>query len=476
MTGDRVSRTILFRLRRDLRLADHPGLAEAAASGRPVVPVFILDGAVAALGAAPRFRLGLGLEDFARRLEGIGSRLVLRRGEPGEVLTALARETGAGAVWWQREHEPATRAADAELAATLQAAGLETRDFPGQLLFDPGTVATKTGGPYKVYTPFWKAIRDRDPGPALPEVAALRPPEAWPPGERLADWRLGAAMDRGAAVVARHVRVGEAKARARLSDFTAGALARYESDRDIPGVEGTSGLSEPLTYGEISPRACWHAGMAALEQGSAGAGTWLKELAWREFAWHLLHHTPRLGTGNWRPDWDGFPWRGDEEAPAVLAWKQGRTGVELVDAAMREMWVTGRMHNRARMVAASFLTKHLLVDWRVGQRFFAACLTDWDPASNALGWQWVAGSGPDAAPFFRVFNPDGQRDRFDRDRRYVHRWIAEGQAAPPESALAFFEAVPRAWGLSPSDAYPDPVVDLAEGRARALEAYRQRRG
>ncbi len=465
---------ILFRLRRDLRLGDHAGLAEAAASGRPVVPVFIHDGAVEALGAAPRFRLGLGVEAFARRLEEIGSRLILRRGDPAGVLAGLAREVGAGAVWWQRDHAPEARAADADLAETLQAAGLEVREFPGQLLFDPASVETKAGGPYKVFTPFWKAVRGRDPGPALPDVTALAGPADWPRSERLEDWRMAAAMDRGAAVVARHVRVGEAAARARLRDFAEGAMAGYDRARDIPGVDGTSGMSEPLTYGEISPRACWHAGMAALEQGVAGAGTWLKELVWREFAWHLLHATPRLATGNWRRDWDGFAWSTDEAAPEVLAWKQGRTGVELVDAAMREMWVTGRMHNRARMVAASFLTKHLLVDWRVGQRFFAECLTDWDPASNALGWQWVAGSGPDAAPFFRVFNPDGQRDKFDRDRRYVRRWIAEGQAEPPETALAFFDAVPRVWGLSPRDGYPEPVVDLAEGRARALEAYRGR--
>jgi deoxyribodipyrimidine photo-lyase len=195
---------------------------------------------------------------------------------------------------------------------------------------------------------------------------------------------------------------------------------------------------------------------------------------WREFAYHLAHHTPRIVSGNWREAWDAFPWSTDADTPEVLAWKQGRTGIEFVDAAMRELHVTGYMHNRARMIVASYLTKHLMTHWRIGLRWFEEHLIDWDPASNAMGWQWSAGSGPDATPYFRVFNPVTQLDKFDPDRAYVRRWIAEGQGRPPKTALQYFDAVPKAWGLSPDARYPDPVVTPQAGRARALDAYGNR--
>ena len=211
-----------------------------------------------------------------------------------------------------------------------------------------------------------------------------------------------------------------------------------------------------------------------MEEGKRGAETFLKELVWREFSYHLMHHTPRLLTEPWREEWSAFPWRTESDSDEVTAWKRGRTGIRFVDAAMREMYVTGRMHNRARMIVASYLTKHLLVDWRIGQKWFEHCLIDWDPANNALGWQWTAGSGPDASPFFRVFNPETQLEKFDPDRAYVSRWIAEDRAEPHKDALSYFDAIPRAWEMAPTDPYPEPVVDLAEGRARALEAYENR--
>ena len=197
-------------------------------------------------------------------------------------------------------------------------------------------------------------------------------------------------------------------------------------------------------------------------------------MVWREFAWHLIYHTPHLVRSNWRPEWDSFPW-GTEESPAVTAWKHGRTGVPFVDAGMRQMYVTGTMHNRTRMIVGSYLTKHLMTHWKIGLDWFADCLTDWDPAANAMGWQWVAGSGPDAAPYFRVFNPVTQLLKFDPEGAYPRAWIAEGQRAPPASALAYFDAIPRAWGMAPTDRYPmRPVVGLEEGRAAALAAYAQR--
>jgi len=467
---------IVVWLRRDLRLADHPALAAAAASGRPVIPVFVCDSLVEETGAAAKWRLGSGIAEFARSLAARGSRLVLRRGEAGTVLPALVAETGASAVYWTRAYGPAAVARDTAVKAGLRAAGIEAQSFDGSLLAEPWQVTTGQGGPYRVYTPFWKALRARGAAAPLPAPAELRMPAEWPASDRLEDWGLARAMDRGAAVVAAHVHVGEAAALARLEAFLGGAVADYAEARDYPARAACSGLSENLTYGEISPRTVWHRALRLreTERGvAAGVEKFLSELAWRDFAWHLAFHSPAILDRNWRAGWDGFPWRSDNDD--AEAWRRGMTGEPMVDAAMREMYVTGTMHNRARMIAASYLTKHLLTDWRVGQAWFADCLTDWDEASNAMGWQWVAGSGPDAAPFFRVFNPAAQADRFDPDGSYRRRFIAEGQAAPAAEALAYFRAVPRRWGLSPGAAYPGPVVGLGEGRERALAAYARHR-
>ncbi len=439
------------------------------------MPVFILDEVVEKTGAAAKFRFGLGIGAFQERMEGIGSRLILRRGKALEVLRALVEETGAGAVWWQRAYDPEAQGRDREVKAALKEDGVDARSFAGHVLFEPWTVETGAGGFYKVFTPFWKAVRGRAVTEPLPTVTELKAPDAWPESDKLDDWKMGAAMRRGASVVAGHALVGEEAARGRLGAFMSHGIAEYGDRRNLAGEDGTSGMSEPLTYGEISPATCWHAGMRARDDGKRGAETWLKELAWREFAYHLLHHTPRLATGNWREDWDGFPWREDAGSEAVTAWKQGRTGVPFVDAAMREMYVTGRMHNRARMIVASYLTKHLLTHWKIGMDWFADCLTDWDPASNALGWQWTAGSGPDAAPYFRIFNPETQAEKFDLDAVYRRRWIAEAYANPTKTALSYFDAVPQSWGLEPDADYPDaPIVALDEGRKLALAAYENR--
>jgi deoxyribodipyrimidine photo-lyase len=320
-----------------------------------------------------------------------------------------------------------------------------------------------------VFTPYWKATRGISVAAPAADPVKLRGVEVWPASDRLEDWHLGAAMHRGADVVLRYQAVGEAAARQKLAAFLDGPVARYSELRDVPGVAGTSRLSENLTYGEIGIREVWHAGLRARDEGRAGAESFLRELAWREFSYHLMHHTPHITSGNWKPDWDSFPWRGD--SPEAERWRRGMTGEPFVDAAMREMYVTGTMHNRARMIAGSYLTKHLLTHWKLGADWFADCLTDWDPAANAMGWQWVAGSGPDAAPYFRVFNPAGQAEKFDADARYRRRFVAELSKEPGVDALAFFKAVPLSWGLSPDQDYPAPVVDLAEGRAIALAAY-----
>jgi deoxyribodipyrimidine photo-lyase len=465
---------ILLWFRRDLRLADHPAVSAAARSGRPVIPVYIRDAVVDGWGAAPRWRLGKGLEAFADRLAGIGSRLILRSGPAREVLPELARDTGATAVWRTRLYDPEALERDMAVDAALADAGIEQRAFGGHLLFEPDSVETGQGGYYKVYSPYWRAVKDRDIPEPDPAPSRLAPPERWPESDALEAWSLGAAMNRGAAVVAPWANPGEGRARARLDDFIARRVADYKRARDCPAEDGTSELSENLSLGEIGPRTCWHAARRAEADGKAGAAHFMKELVWREFAYHLLWHTPRIATDNWRPEWDAFPWREDRRPAEAAAWERGRTGLPFVDAGLREMQVTGRMHNRVRMIVASYMTKHLMLHWRIGLRWFEEHLIDWDPANNALGWQWVAGSGPDAAPFFRIFNPETQRDRFDPGGHYVRRWLAEGQADPPPEALSYFDAIPRSWNMTPDMPYPDPVVGLAEGRERALAAYAAR--
>jgi len=463
---------LILWFRRDLRLGDNPMLSQALSGGRPVIALFILDPQTEALGAAPKWRLGLALAAFQAALESIGSRLILRRGKAAEVLAALAQETGATAVHWGRACDPESIARDSGVKVALRAAGIEAQSHSGALLFDPWTVKTGQGGFYRVYTPFWNAVKHRDVAAALPAPRHLPPPQTWPQSDVLADWRMGRAMQRGAAVVARHVAVGEAAALARLDAFLDGPVHAYKEQRDFAAIPATSRLSENLTYGEISPRTIWHSGQRTLLEGAAGAEHFLKELVWREFAWHLLFHTPHITQQPWREDWQGFAWR--EDNADAERWRRGMTGEPFVDAAMREMYVTGTMHNRARMIAASYLTKHLLTDWRVGQRWFEECLTDWDPAANAMGWQWVAGCGPDASPYFRVFNPATQAEKFDKTAVYRKRYIAELSAKPGPKALSYFEAVPRSWGLDPQARYPDPVVSLAGGRNRALAAYAAR--
>ncbi|MEN8838699.1 MAG: deoxyribodipyrimidine photo-lyase, partial [Celeribacter marinus] len=316
------------------------------------------------------------------------------------------------------------------------------------------------------------AVKETDIAPCL-SAPKVRWAEALQ-SDALADWALGAQMRRGAAIVEPHCHVGEEAAMARLETFVAAHADVYQERRDFPSEPVCSGLSENLTYGEISPRTIWHAGMGALKAGARGAEHFLKEVTWREFAYHLLYNEPDLAHKNHREGWDTFAWREDADSADVTAWKQGRTGIRFVDAAMREMYVTGTMHNRARMIVASYLTKHLMVHWRVGRAWFEDCLIDWDPAANAMGWQWVAGCGPDAAPYFRIFNPDGQLEKFDKQGVYVRRWIAEGQRTPSATALSYFEAVPKAWGVSAQDLYPKPVIDLKVGRERALAAYSER--
>lgn len=465
---------IILWFRRDLRLGDHAALRAACETGRPIIPLFIYDEVTEKQGAAPRMRLGLSVQALADDLAAAGSRLILRRGDALDVLRDVIAKTGADTVHWSRQYDVTSKVRDTAVKAALKDDGITAHSFTGHLLFEPWTVETKTGGFYKVYTPMWKSVRSRDLATPLARPSKIAAPDSWPASDDLNDWQMGRDMQRGHDILLAHCTVGEAAARDRLDSFIADRVADYQTNRDLPAVKGTSGLSENLTYGEISPLVCWHAGWAALNDGKSDAEIFLKELVWREFAYHLSYHTPRIETDNWKEDWDAFPWNTDERLAEVKAWKQGRTGIPFVDAAMREMYVTGTMHNRGRMIVASYLTKHLMCHWKIGRDWFADCLIDWDPASNAMGWQWSAGSGPDATPFFRVFNPISQLDKFDKDHTYKDRWIAEGQSNPPETALSYFDAIPKAWHMAAGEDYPDAIVAADKGRKRALEAYQSR--
>ncbi|MEL6677186.1 MAG: deoxyribodipyrimidine photo-lyase [Pseudomonadota bacterium] len=463
--------TLLW-LRRDLRLTDHPALVAACEDGGPVIPVFILDPETEALGAAPRWRLEKSLDALAEDLEDAGSRLIKRRGEALSELRKLIEETGAKTVRWTRLYDPVSKERDSAVKSALKEDGIEAVSHPGHVLFEPWTVETKTGGFYKVYTPYWKAVAHAELDAPLGAPGKIPAPESWPDSE--ADLKMGVDMHRGGAVVARFARVGERAARDRLDAFLEEAVAGYGTQRDRTDRDGTSGLSENFTYGEISARTVWHAGRRAMAEGASGAETFVKELVWRDFAWHLIHHTPHLTQKSWRAEWESFPW--EEDGDAAERWKRGITGEPMVDAGMRQMYVTGTMHNRVRMLVASYLTKHLMTHWKVGMDWFADCLIDWDPASNAMGWQWAAGSGPDAAPYFRVFNPATQAEKFDPKGVYRNRFIAgHGGGSAHEDALAYFDAIPRSWDLSADDAYPERMIDLKTGRERALAAYAQHR-
>ncbi|WP_299933136.1 deoxyribodipyrimidine photo-lyase [uncultured Pelagimonas sp.] len=462
---------IILWFRRDLRLRDHAALTHAVNSGRPVIPVFLNDTSVSDLGAAPKWRLHKGLEVFGAALSELGSRLILRSGDAEQCLLQLCVETGASGVVWQRAYDPQSVARDTQVKAALKSQGLEAQSFDGAVLHEPWTVKTGQGSDYKVYSAFRRAVWGRNIVPSLAPVPKPTSPTTWPTSEALSDWHLTRPMNRGGAVLANHNPVGEEAALERLETFITDDLSRYATDRDQLAVHGTSRLSGHLALGEISVARCWQAGQHALQMGNPGAETFLKELLWREFAGYLLWHSPDMQTKAWRPEWRGFKWNTDPDHPHFIAWSQARTGVPLVDAGMRELYVTGTMHNRVRMIVASYLTKHLRMHWRLGQAWFADCLTDWDAASNAMGWQWVAGCGPDASPYFRVFNPDTQRDKFDKGGRYVQRWLAETSPSPDALALSYFDAVPRNWGLSPNAPYPHPIVSLAQGRRDALDAY-----
>jgi deoxyribodipyrimidine photo-lyase len=444
---------ILVWFRRDLRVADHPALADAAARG-PVLPVFVLDPRL--LGRSPRRDAWIGatLAALDTELRALGARLTLRRGEPAAELVRLARETGATGVWWNRDASPYARARDATVEAACRAAGLEPRAFADATLSEPDEVVPARGGFYTVFSPYhraWRARQPRRPGPAPHRLMGDGGRSGTPPVPEAGGGGLPPA--------------GERTAHSLLGQFVRGSLSGYAEARDRLDAEPTSRLSPYLRVGAISPRQV-HAAVTAAARTPAvevAAEAFLRQLAWREFFVQILWHAPGTRWDSLRPPRQPVRWRHDPTA--LAAWQEGRTGYPIVDAAMRQLAATGWMPNRARMIVASFLVKHLLVDWREGDRWFMRQLLDGDPAVNGGNWQWVASIGADALPAFRIFNPVTQGQRFDPSGAYVRRWV-------PELSSVSGAAVHAPWEAGGVSGYPPPIVEHAEARRRALAAFR----
>ncbi len=466
--------TAIVWFRNDLRLSDNPALQAALDEGYSPLPVYIHapeeEGAWAP-GAASNAWRHRSLQALDQDLRSRGSKLLLRSGNSEQVLARLVEESGAQAVFWNRKYEPATQPRDARIKQQIKEQSLRAESFNAALLFEPWTLATQQGGPYRVFTPFWRnALGQLRLQPLSEAPDELPPVPAHLEAASLDTLHLEPSISSDGGFW-EHWSAGEGGAREALDVFIDGALQGYRQERDRPDRVGTSRMSPHLHFGEIAP---WRI-VAELEKvRSASNATdmdaYIRELGWREFAYHLLHHFPHTTRENLNPRFEQFDW-----APVnrleLEAWQCGRTGVPIVDAGMRELWSTGVMHNRVRMIVASYLTKHMRMHWLEGARWFWDTLVDADLASNTLGWQWVAGTGADAAPYFRVFNPVTQARKFDPDGRYIARWVPELAPLPLPARFAPWEHRELAQRLARE--YPaSPIVDLAQGRDAALAAYK----
>lgn len=453
--------TLLW-FRRDLRLSDQAALVAAAGEG-PVVPVYILDDETPKhrkMGGAARWWLHHSLAALDASLGEKGSRLILRRGRSDEVLAALADETGTARVHAIRHYEPWWRNAEHAVAKRLD---LACHD--GNYLMPPGSVTTGAGQPYKIYTPFWRALLQHMPPPApLRRPGDIPAPTTWPKSDKLTDWGLLPSRPDWSTGFAKEWTPGEAGAHERLEDFRDEA-PRYEATRNLPSIEGSSRLSPHLHFGEITPAQIWH---RTSDRGGS-VGTFLGEIGWRDYAQNVILQFPDYGRRNGRPALDDLPWRSGGAAKDDLrAWQQGRTGYPIVDAGMRQLWATGWMHNRVRMIAASFLIKHLLIDWRQGEQWFWDTLVDADYGSNAVNWQWTAGTGVDSNMFVRIMAPLGQSEKFCAGD-YIRKWVPE-LVNLPDTAIHD----PEEAGCRPDD-YPAKIIGHREARERALAAARAAR-
>ena len=456
--------------RNDLRIADNPALGAAIEATEQVTALFVheQDAELRPIGAAAAWWLHLSLDRLAADLAELGIPLVVETGTARTIVAERARRHAARAVFWNRRYSPGSRALDAEIKSGLGRLGIEVRSFNAALLVEPFEIATGTGTPYTVFTPFWRALRQRDIAPPLPRPKA-RQAAIPPPTAQLRERPIWARK------LESHWAIGEAAAQRALLGFLDQRVDAYASGRDIPARDVTSRLSPHLRFGEIGPRQIWHAAhlhAAAHAPEGEAIERFLSEIAWREFSYHLLYHRADIATVPMQGKYAAMPWRDDPDA--LRMWRQGQTGIPIVDAGMRQLWATGWMHNRVRMLAASLLTKNLLLDWRLGEQWFWDTLVDADEANNPAGWQWAAGCGADAAPYFRIFNPVTQGEKFDPDGRYVRRWVPELQHLPNdwihrpgEAPAAILQAARVALGAG----YPRPLVDLKASRERALALF-----
>lgn len=454
-------------LRDDLRLADNPALDAAVARGGRIAAIYVHEQApgLRPLGAAASWRLEKSLASIAPRLASADIELVVETGNPQEIVLATARQLGTTGVFWNRRYAPPAREIDTIIKAMLHDAGIAATSFVGNLLAEPWNVKTGSGSPFQVYTPFAKLVRQ------WPIAFPLKNPLAAEDG----DGATLANLPKWAQKLERHWSVGETAARQELQRFFDEALETYVEDRDHPGIAGTSALSSYLRFGEISARQVWHAAQAvAAENAEKGAAIekFLSELIWRDFNYHQLYHRRDIANVAMRDNLAGLGWRNDQ--PGFLAWTRGCTGIPIIDAGMRQLWATGWIHNRVRMLVASFLVKNLLIDWRLGERWFWDTLVDADVASNPGNWQWIAGCGMDAAPYFRIFNPLLQGERFDPDGTFVRRWLPELSDMPDAWIHRPFEApegVCASAGIVLGQTYPRPIVDVKESQRRARESF-----
>ena len=477
------SATLLW-FRNDLRLADNPALHAAVKRGA-VVPVFIYSPEEEgrwAPGGASKWWLHHSLTQLAQRLSHFGSILIVRRGDALLELQAIAKETGTTAVYWNRRYEPTITERDKKIKEHLRANGFEVESFNSHLLFEPWTVQNKSGKPFQVFTPFWKSCMASTSTEKLCETLSaprkIALPSTWPQSLSIEDLELRPKLN-WAAGFAEMWEPGELGAQKHLKRFLQETVFNYSESRNHPDIAGTSRLSPHLHFGEISPRQIFAAVKSAAEKKSISERTWrdwqfLIEIGWREFAHHLLFHFPETPIEPLRPEFKKFPWHKDDNA--LNAWQRGKTGYPIVDAGMRELWHTGWMHNRVRMIVASFLVKDLLLPWQTGAEWFWDTLVDADLANNTLGWQWSAGCGADAAPFFRIFNPVTQGEKFDPKGNYVRHWIPEIARLPDKWLHQPWNApaeVLRSTGVDLGKTYPEPIIQHSIAREVALEAFQK---
>lgn len=475
--------TILW-FRNDLRLDDNAALHAALARGRNVIPLFIWDPESEGdwpTGGASRCWLHGSLSNLDNALREAGSRLVIRQGKSLGVLLRLLDETNADAVFWNRRYEPATIARDKQIKVVLRERGVTAESYNSAILFEPWTVQTKSSTPYRVFSPFYRACLSLpEPDAPLPAPKTIAALGQWPTSSELSELGLLPPIPWDASIRSTWS-FGEAASNTRLADFLSQSLTGYLDARDRPDVDGTSRLSAYLHFGELSPRRVWHTVREVLQNRKQKASSqcaegFLRQLVWREFAHHLLFHFPHTPTAPLNQSFARFPWRDDPKA--LKAWQQGKTGYPFVDAGMRQLWTTGWMHNRVRMVVGSFLVKDLLIPWQSGARWFWDTLVDADLANNTMGWQWVAGCGADAAPFFRIFNPVSQGERCDPNGVYVRQWVPELAKLPDRwihKPWQAPQAVLQEAGVTLGKSYPAPMVDHDEARKKALELLRKMR-